>query len=78
MHFNGADGNPIVKGDKCTWNGDIETIWIIASTPSGMSVYDGYHPGSDYMHVWAKPETELSDKWTSKWVLRKTKGFTKI
>ena len=77
-YFNGRDGKPINKGDRCKWDGDNDTIWIIAGEPSGISMYDNYHPDSDYMSVYAKPEDEKSDKWTVRWVLRKTKGFTKI
>lgn len=79
IYFNGSDGNPIVKGDRCRWSlGNDETVWIIAGEPCGMSMYDGYHPNSDYMTVWAKPESETSNSWTNKWVCRKTKGFIKI
>ena len=78
MHFIGSDGKSIKKGDKCTWMGDNKTIWVISGEPCGITVYDGYHPDSDYMSVWAKPEDEKSDTWTNKWVLRKTKGFKLI
>lgn len=78
IYFNGRDGKPIRKGDKVMWDGNKETIWIIMSDPCGLTIYDGTHPDSDYMDVWAKPSDDPSETYNSKWVRRKTKGFTKI
>jgi hypothetical protein len=78
LYFNGGDGKPIRKGDKVIWKGDSDKkVWIIMDHASGMTIYDSTHPDSDYMTVWAKPENDLSESWSTNWVCRKTKGFIK-